>query len=102
LQNQAVDANIAVFIDDAILAVERDNPNLKNKLPRDYARRGIDPVRLKGLIDLVANIGFKGGRQQARDMLGRVYEYFLGKFAQAEGKLGGEFYTPRPVVRLLV
>jgi type I restriction enzyme M protein len=102
IQNQATRPEIASLIDDAILAVERDNPNLKNKLPRDYARRGIEPVKLKGLIDLIANIGFKGDRSRARDMLGRVYEYFLGKFAQAEGKLGGEFYTPRPVVRLLV
>ena len=102
LQSQATQSNIAILIDDAILAVERDNPNLKGKLPRDYARRGIEPVKLKGLIDLIADIGFKGDRAKARDTLGRVYEYFLGKFAQAEGKLGGEFYTPRCVVRLLV
>ncbi len=102
LQNQAMRPDIATLIDDAILAVERDNPNLKNKLPRDYARRGIEPVKLKGLIDLIADIGFKGDRAKARDSLGRVYEYFLGKFAQAEGKLGGEFYTPRCVVRVLV
>lgn len=102
LQNQATRPDIATLIDDAILAVERDNPNLKGKLPRDYARRGIEPVKLKGLIDLIADIGFKGDRAKARDTLGRVYEYFLGKFAQAEGKLGGEFYTPRCIVRLLV
>jgi type I restriction enzyme M protein len=103
LQSQATRPDIAALIDDAILAVERDNPkHLKNKLPRDYARRGIEPVRLKGLIDLIADVGFKGSRKDARDTLGRVYEYFLGKFAQAEGKLGGEFYTPRCVVRLLV
>jgi len=102
LQNQAARPDVATLIDDAILAVERDNPNLKSKLPRDYARRGIEPVKLKGLIDLIANIGFKGSRGKARDSLGRVYEYFLGKFAQAEGKLGGEFYTPRSVVRVLV
>jgi type I restriction enzyme M protein len=102
LQNQATRPDIATLIEDAILAVERDNPGLKNKLPRDYARRGIEPVKMKGLIDLIANIGFKGTHKQARDTLGRVYEYFLGKFAQAEGKLGGEFYTPRCVVRVLV
>jgi type I restriction enzyme M protein len=102
LQNQATRPDMATLIDDAILAVERDNPNLKGKLPRDYARRGIEPVKLKGLIDLIADIGFKGDRAKARDTLGRVYEYFLGKFAQAEGKLGGEFYTPRCIVRLLV
>lgn len=102
LQNQATRPDIATLIDDAILAVERDNPNLKNKLPRDYARRGIEPVKLKSLIDLVSDIGFRGDRGKARDTLGRVYEYFLGKFAQAEGKLGGEFFTPRCIVRLLV
>ncbi len=102
LQNQATRPDIATLIDDAILAVERDNPNLKGKLPRDYARRGIAPEKLKGLIDLVADIGFRGDRAKARDLLGRVYEYFLGKFAQAEGKLGGEFFTPRCIVRLLV
>jgi len=96
LQNQATRPDIAT------LAVERDNPNLKSKLPRDYARRGIDPVKMAGLINLIAQIGFKGSRDKARDTLGRVYEYFLGKFAAAEGKLGGEFYTPRSVVRVLV
>ena len=102
LQNRAARPDIATLIDDAILAVERDNPNLKGKLPRDYARRGIAPEKMKGLIDLIAGIGFKGDRAKARDTLGRVYEYFLGKFAQAEGKLGGEFFTPRCIVRLLV
>lgn len=102
LRAQARQSNIATLLDDAILAVERDNPNLKGKLPRDYARRGIPPEKLGGLIDLVSDIGFKGNRANARDTLGRVYEYFLGKFAAAEGKLGGEFYTPRGVVRLLV
>jgi type I restriction enzyme M protein len=102
LQNQATRPDIATLIDDAILAVERDNPNLKSKLPRDYARRGIDPIKMAGLINLIAGIGFKGSRDKARDTLGRVYEYFLGKFAAAEGKLGGEFYTPRSVVRVLV
>jgi type I restriction enzyme M protein len=102
LQNQATRADIATLIDDAILAVERDNANLKGKLPRDYARRGIAPEKMKGLIDLIADIGFKGDRAKARDTLGRVYEYFLSKFAAAEGKLGGEFFTPRSIVRLLV
>ena len=102
LQNQATRPDIATLIDDAILAVERDNPNLKGKLPRDYARRGIAPEKIRGLIDLIAGIGFKDERAGARDMLGRVYEYFLGKFAQAEGKRGGEFFTPRSIVRLLV
>lgn len=102
LQNQATRSDIATLIDDAILAIERDNPNLKNKLPRDYARRGIAHEKMKVLIDLISNIGFKNDRRAARDRLGRVYEYFLNKFAQAEGKLGGEFFTPRSIVRLLV
>ena len=102
LQNQAAQPNIAMLIDDAILAVERDNPNLKGKLPRDYARRGIAAEKMSGLIELIASIGFRDDRTTARDTLGRVYEYFLGKFAQAEGKLGGEFFTPRCIVRLLV
>ena len=86
LQNQATRPEIATLTDDAILAIERDNPNLKGKLPRDYARRGIAPEKMKELIDLIAGIGFRDDRAKARDMLGRVYEYFLGKFAQAEGK----------------
>lgn len=102
LRAQARQPNIATLLDDAILAVERDNSNLKGKLPRDYARRGIPPDKLGGLIDIISDIGFKGDRAKASDMLGRVYEYFLGKFAAAEGKLGGEFYTPRGIVRLLV
>src|SRR5439155_7545843 len=76
---------------------------LKNKLPRDYARRGIEPLKMTQFInEVIAGIGFKGTHKQARDTLGSVSESFLGKFAQAEGKLGGEFYTPRCVVRVLV
>jgi len=74
LRAQGRQPNIAKLIDDAILAVERDNPNLKGKLPRDYARRGIPPEKLGGLIDLISDIGFKGDRAKARDTLGRVYE----------------------------
>jgi type I restriction enzyme M protein len=102
LRAQAKRPDIATLIDDAMYAIERDNPKLKGVLPHDYARRSIPAERLGGLIDLVSGIGFKADRGKARDMLGRVYEYFLGKFASAEGKLGGEFFTPRCVVRLLV
>lgn len=87
LQNQATRADIATLIDGAILAVERDNPNVKSKLPRDYARRGIEPVKLKSLIDLIATIGFKGSRSKARDTLGRVYDPCCGSggmFVQSE------------------
>ena len=102
IQGEATHANIAKSIDEAIIAVERHNPKLKSKLPRGYAQRGIAPESMKQLIDLIADIGFKDERGKARDILGRVYEYFLGKFAQQEGKLGGEFFTPRCIVRLLV
>lgn len=102
IQNQGKQPNIAKLIDDAMYAIERDNAKLKGKLPRDYARRGIPPERLGGLIDLIAGIAIGTEQARAKDILGRVYEYFLGKFAAAEGKLGGEFFTPRSVVRLLV
>ena len=102
IQNQGKQPNIGALIDDAMHAIERDNPKLKGKLPRDYARRGISPERLGGLIDQVASIAIGTDQAKAKDVLGRVYEYFLGKFAAAEGKLGGEFFTPSSVVRLLV
>lgn len=102
IQNQGKQPNIGTLIDDAMHAIERDNPKLKGKLPRDYARRGISPERLGGLIDQIGSIAIGTEQSKAKDVLGHVYEYFLGKFAAAEGKLGGEFFTPRSVVRLLV
>lgn len=102
IQSHAKQPDIAKRIDDALFAIERDNQKLKGKLPRDYARRGIAPERLGGLIDQIGSIAIGTDEARAKDILGRVYEYFLGKFAAAEGKLGGEFFTPRSVVRLLV
>ena len=102
IQSQGRAANIATLIDDAMHSIERDNPKLKGKLPRDYARRGIAPERLGGLIDQIGSIAIGTDQAKAKDVLGRVYEYFLGKFAAAEGKLGGEFFTPSSVVRTLV
>jgi type I restriction enzyme M protein len=102
IQASAKAPNIAQRLDDAMYAIERDNPRLKGKLPRDYARRGVAAERLGGLIDQFSSISIGAEHARARDILGRVYEYFLGKFAAAEGKLGGEFFTPRSVVRLLV
>ena len=102
IQNQGKQPNIAKLIDDAMYAIERDNPKLKGKLPRDYARRSIPAERMGGLIDLIGRMALGTEQAKAKDVLGRVYEYFLGKFAAAEGKLGGEFFTPRSVVRLLV
>jgi type I restriction enzyme M protein len=83
-------------------AIERDNPSLKGVLPRDYARPALDKQRLGQLIDLFSNIRVGDRESRGRDVLGRVYEYFLGQFASAEGKNAGQFYTPRCIVRLLV
>jgi len=93
---------IGQIVDNAMSAIERDNPALKGVLPKDYARPVLDKVRLGQLIDLISNIQVGNKTSRARDVLGRVYEYFLSQFASAEGKKGGEFYTPRCVVRLLV
>ena len=91
---------IGMLIDDAMDAVERDNSSLKGVLPKNYAREALDKRRLGELIDLFTNIAFTGGN--AKDILGQVYEYFMGMFADSEGKHGGEFYTPRSIVKLLV
>ncbi len=102
LQANAKQPTIGRVVDDAMDAVERENPTLKGVLPKDYARPSLDKPRLGELIDLVATIALGNKENRSRDVLGRVYEYFLGQFASAEGKKGGEFYTPRCVVRLLV
>ncbi|GAB4310948.1 MAG: hypothetical protein Kow0097_12540 [Candidatus Bipolaricaulota bacterium] len=90
LQRSARQPTIGQLVDDAMAAVERDNPSLEGVLPKDYARPALDKQRLGQLIDLVTNIHLGGGDNHARDILGRVYEYFLGQFATAEGKKGGE------------
>lgn len=100
LKKQAPQPTIGRLVDDAMEAIERDNPSLKSVLPKDYARPGLDKQRLAQIINLVSDIDMGGDR--ARDNLGRVYEYFLSRFADAEGKSGGQFYTPRHVVRVLV
>ncbi len=102
LKNRAKDPMIGKIVDDAMLAIERDNPSLKGVLPKDYAHPRLDKQRLGQLIDLVGNIGLGDKENRSKDILGRVYEYFLSQFASAEGKKGGQFYTPRCVVRLLV
>ena len=102
LQASAKQPTIGKIVDDAMDAIERDNPSLKGVLPKDYARPTLDKVVLGRLIDLVGTIGLGDKENRSKDVLGRVYEYFLGQFASAEGKKGGEFYTPRCVVRLLV
>ena len=99
LQDNAKQPTIGKLIDDAMVAIERDNPSLKGVLPKDYARPALDKQRLGELIDLIGTIGLGDAESRSKDILGRVYEYFLGQFASAEGKKGGEFYTPRCVVR---
>lgn len=102
LQADAKQPTIGKSIDDAMAAIEKDNPTLRGVLPKDYGRASLDKQRLGELIDLVGTIGLGDAESRSRDVLGRVYEYFLGRFANAEGKGGGEFYTPQSVVKLLV
>ena len=102
LQDNAKQPTIGKFIDDAMIAIEKDNLSLKGVLPKDYARPALDKHRLGELIDLIGTLGLGDEVSRSKDILGRVYEYFLGRFASAEGKGGGEFYTPQSVVRVLV
>jgi type I restriction enzyme M protein len=102
LQDSAKSPEIGILIDRAMAAIERDNPTLKGVLPQDYGRADLDKQRLGELIDLIGTISLGGSEHRSIDLLGYVFEYFLGQFANAEGKKGGQFYTPRSVVRLLV
>ncbi len=102
LKANAKQSTIGTQVDEAMEAIERANPSLKSVLPKDFGRPGLDKVRLGQLIDLVTNIRVGDAESRSKDVLGRVYEYFLSQFASAEGKKGGEFYTPRCVVKLLV
>jgi type I restriction enzyme M protein len=102
LQANAKQPTIGKLIDDAMVAIERDNKSLKGVLPKDYGRPALDKQRLGELIDLIGTIGLGSADNRSKDILGRVYEYFLSQFASAEGKKGGQFYTPRSVVRVLV
>ena len=102
LQAQAHQPAIGRAVDDAMIAIERDNPALRDVLPKEYARPALDKTRLGQVVDMVSNIKVGGAEARATDVLGNVYEYFLEQFALAEGRKGGEFYTPRSVVRLLV
>ena len=102
LKASAPQPTIGTIVDDAMTAIERDNPSLKGVLPKDYARPGLDKQRLGQLINLVSDIALGAPADRAKDTLGRVYEYFLSQFASAEGKKGGQFYTPSRVVRVLV
>ena len=102
LQKNAKQPTIGKVVDDAMVAIEKENPSLKGVLPKDYAKPSVNKQMLGELIDLVASIGLGDKESRSKDIIGRVYEYFLGRFASAEGKGGGEFYTPSHVVRILV
>lgn len=102
LQDNAKQPTIGKLVDDSMDAIERDNPTLKGVLAKDYARPQLDKQRLGELIDLIGTIGLGDTQSRSKDILGGVYEYFLGQFADAEGKKGGQFYTPRSIVKLLV
>ncbi len=102
LREQAKQPEIGKLLDDAMDQIELDNPSLRGVLPKTYARPSLDVRRLGELVDLLSGIGLGTAQHRDRDVLGRVYEYFLGKFASSEGKGGGEYYTPQAVVRLLV
>lgn len=102
LRANAKRPEIGTVIDDAMRALEKDNESLKGVLPKDYSRPALNKIMLGELIDLISGIALGEEGSKSKDVLGRVYEYFLGKFAGSEGKRGGEFYTPRSVVRVLV
>jgi type I restriction enzyme M protein len=102
LRAAATQPEIGRLVDDAMIAIEHENPSLRGVLNKEYARPDLDKQNLGRLIDLVSNIGLGDTESRGKDLLGRVYEYFLGQFASAEGKKGGQFYTPRHVVRVLV
>ncbi len=102
LKASAPQPTVGTLVDDAMTAIERDNPSLKGVLLKDYARPGLDKQRLGQIINMVSDIALGSAVDRSRDTLGRVYEYFLSRFASAEGKSGGQFYTPSHVVRVLV
>ena len=102
LLTKATQPDIGSHIDDAMDAIEKENPSLKGVLPKVFARQSLDPISLGGLIKLVGDIALGDAKARSADVLGHVFEYFLGEFALAEGKQGGQFYTPRSIVELLV
>lgn len=102
LHSRAKLPSIGKDIDEAMEVIEKENPTLKGILPKVYARPNLDKAALGGLIDLIGNIALGTEAAKSKDLLGRVYEYFLGEFANAEGKKGGQFYTPKSIVRIMV
>lgn len=102
IQSRATSSEIGSILDESMTAIERDNRQLRGVLPKTYGRPELDKARLGELVNVVSRIGFGGEEGASQDVLGRVYEYFLGRFASAEGKSGGEFYTAECVVKVLV
>ena len=102
IQGRATQPTIGKDIDDAMDAIEKDNPSLRGVLPKVFAQEKLDKASLGGLVNLVGSATLGTKEAQSKDILGRVFEYFLGEFALSEGKKGGQFYTPQSVVKLLV
>lgn len=102
IMENAKQSNIGSLLDNAMQTIEQENPSLKGVLPKVYAKENLDSICLGGLIDLLSNLSLQGDSTQSSDILGHIFEYFLGEFALSEGKKGGQFYTPKSVVELLV
>ncbi len=102
IQGKATQPTIGKDIDEAMDAIEKDNPSLRGVLPKVFAQEKLDKTNLGGLVNLVGSATLGTKEAQSKDLLGQVFEYFLGEFALAEGKKGGQFYTPASVVKLLV
>ncbi len=102
LHSRAKQPNIGTELDNAMTLIEKENPELKGILPKVYAKPNLDKVALGELIDLISDIELGDATAKSKDLLGRVYEYFLGAFADSEGKRGGQFYTPKSIVKLMV
>ena len=102
IHNSAKLPSIGETIDEAMEAIEKENKELKNVLPKVYGKANLDKTSLGQLIDLISNTELQAENEKSKDLFGRVYEYFLGEFANAEGKKGGQFYTPKAIVKLMV
>lgn len=102
IHNSAKLPSIGEIIDQAMEEVEKENKELKNVLPKVYGKENLDKASLGQLIDLISNTELQAENEKSKDLFGRVYEYFLGEFANAEGKKGGQFYTPKAIVKLMV
>ncbi len=102
LHSRAMQSSIGLDIDRAMDALEKENPSLKGVLNKTYASPNLDTRSLGGIVNLISDIDMRSESEKSKDLLGRIYEYFLGEFASLEGKKGGQFYTPKSIVRLMV